>query len=142
MNILDSEILPKEVFYEYGREERIRLITLWRILYSTNEIIECMGFKTKQAFYNMLTRIGVATSWANHKKQVLNNELNVGKQTQDFLKFALETYKDKSLDVIHSSDKVVDIAIKGSINVELLPKLMILAKEMKLSLDVVDHEEN
>jgi len=131
-------ILPKESFYKLSQQDKVRRITLWRQNYPTKQIIEVMGFNTNQAFYNMLSRLGLPTSWNEHRELWKQGKLDIGKDTfEDIQPMLIEEEQDMN-EVNSNSAEVIKMKIDliGEIELTRLPQIVAMAQEFGLHIKV------
>lgn len=133
----DLVILPKENFYKLAQQEKVRRITLWRSNYSTKQIIEAMGFNTNQAFYNMLNRIGLPTSWNEHRELWKAGKLDMGKDTVEEIQQVQEQIEEVQDMTISNSDVIkMKVDLIGEVELTRLPQIVAMAQEFGLHIKV------
>lgn len=142
----DLVILPKESFYKLSQQEKVRRITLWRSNYSTKQIIEDMGFNTSQAFYNMLNRIGLPTSWNEHREMWKLGKLDMGKDTVEEIQEVQEIQpavepvveQTEEVRVMANNTDVIKMKVDliGEIELTRLPQLVAMAQEFGLNIKI------
>lgn len=133
----DLVILPKESFYKLTQQDKVRRITLWRSNYSTKQIIEAMGFNTNQAFYNMLNRIGLPTSWNEHRELLKAGKLDMGKDTIEEVQQVQNQIEEVQEMAIDSSDVIkMKVDLIGEVELTRLPQIVAMAQEFGLHIKV------
>lgn len=131
-----SEILPKEQFYHLTRQEKIRKITLWRSNYSTKQIVEAMGFNTNQAFYNMLNRLGLPTSWNLHRELWRNGKLDMEDVQEEVQQ--QKTQEEETQNMKQNNSEIVKLKVDlvGEVELTRLPQIVAMAQEFGLHIKV------
>lgn len=139
----DLVILTKGEFYKLPRQERVRRITLWRSNYPTKQIIEAMGFNSNQAFYGMLSRLGLPTSWNEHREMWKQGKLDMGKDTLEEFQESIQEINQlaeeiEEVQVMPNNTEVIKMKVDlvGEIELTRLPQLVAMAQEFGLNIKI------
>lgn len=120
-NILEN--LTREEFLNLPKEQQRDLMAYWRENYPAKTIRQTLGYHNSTSFYNLLKRLDLPTNLSRTDEEEVSNDKQVVQSTQKKLKNEPKSFE-------------MHVSLVGDIDVNDLPRLLILAKENNLEVKI------